>query len=522
MECSRKGGGRMKAKVVIVDDNPITVRSLEKTIDWEGKGCVIAGTATDGEAGKALCLSVHPDILLLDIRMPQKDGLMMLEEIRETLPECKVIIITGYDQFQYASRAIKLSVFDYILKPIRNAEVEEVLDRALAQMKSRKEQDIAVRRAAQLTARTHLLSLMMNDSRSGQDVHQLLRDANAFSDSYAVMCVNSATDQPVPYERLSDVDAALEGARMRTVTLFLYDMLVVYVMFDGECAEWMEDVRSIDRLIRGCIPEKVHIGVSAKMTSKHAIRRAYHQARQTLWEQTLSGGGEAPVFYSEEGALTSGGIVQMHEKIEQLAQAADLEEESIREAAATLFSLCGRQYSNLRAMVSLYAMMLYKKFPCDMTPEIDREISTTLFASSEEEVYRCLSSLCRTLKQAQTEKEEENYSLMTRSVLEYIRLHAAQSLRLTDIADRFHINTNYLSLLIKRETGVTFHDHVLRAKMDIAHTMLADPRVRVSEVARAVGYSNYISFYNTFKRLENMTPTEYRNRVVPNPIEDEE
>lgn len=512
----------MQAKVVIVDDNPVTVRSLTKTIDWEGKDCVVAGTATDGESGKALCLSVHPDILLLDIRMPQKDGLQMLEEIRDAVPDCKVIIITGYDQFQYASRAIKLSVFDYILKPIRNAEVEEVLDRALAQMKSRKEQDVAMRRAAQMTARTHLLSLLMNESRKGQDVHQMLRDAGVYCERYAVMCVNSLSDQPVPYEALEAVDAALEDEGLRTVTLFLYDMLVVYIMFDDEALQWKEDILRVDGVIRANVAQAVCVGVSPLMSSKHSIRQAYHQARQTLWEQTIGGESGQPVFYDEEEAPASGSIVQMHQRIEQLAEHADLREESTREAAATLFSLCGRQYSNLRALVSLYAMMLCKKYPCDITQEIDRQISTTLFASSEEEVYRCLSGLCEALKAAREEKAVESYSLMTRSVLEYIRLHAAQALRLSDIADRFHINTNYLSLLIKRETGVTFHDHVLRAKMDIAHTMLADPRVRVSEVARAVGYSNYISFYNTFKRLENMTPTEYRNQVVPNLAEEEE
>lgn len=512
----------MQAKVVIIDDNPVTVRSLEKTIDWAGKGCVVAGTATDGESGKTLCLSVRPDILLLDIRMPQKDGLQMLEEIRDIVPDCKVIIITGYDQFQYASRAIKLSVFDYILKPIRNAEVEEILDRALAQMKSRKEQAVAVQRAAQLTARTHLLSLIMNESRRGQDVRQMLESAGAYSEQYAVMCVNSLSEHPVPYEALDAVDAALEEAGLNTVTLFLYDMLVVYVMFDDAQADWQEEIRHVDRVIRDHVPEKVCVGVSPLMSSKHAIRQAYHQARQTLWEQTLGGEEESPVFYSEEEIPQSGSIVQMHQKIERLAEKADLEEASIREAASTLFALCGRQYSNLRALVSLYAMMLCSKFPCDMTQEIDRQISTTLFASNEEEVYRCLSNLCRALREARTQKEEAQYSLMTRSVLEYIRLHAAQSLRLSEIADRFHISANYLSLLIKRETGITFHDHVLQAKMDVAHTMLSDPRVRVSEVAHAVGYNNYISFYNVFKRVEGITPTEFRRQVVPNLVEEEE
>ena len=66
---------------------------------------------------------------------------------------------------------------------------------------------------------------------------------------------------------------------------------------------------------------------------------------------------------------------------------------------------------------------------------------------------------------------------------------------------------NYLSALIRKETGITFHEHVLNAKMAVARNLLADPRMLVEEVARAVGYGNYISFYNAFKRSEHMTAT---------------
>ena len=119
------------AKVVIVEDNPVTLPSLIQTIDWQALNCEIAGYASDGESGRELILSVRPDLLLADIFMPQIDGLQMLEEVRQELPDMKVIIITGYERFQYASRAIKLSVFDYILKPIRNEELIQSVQRAL-------------------------------------------------------------------------------------------------------------------------------------------------------------------------------------------------------------------------------------------------------------------------------------------------------------------------------------------------------------------------------------------------------
>ena len=83
-----KGMNTMLTKVAIIDDNPITVRSLTQTIDWASRGCVVAGTATDGQSGRALVLRVRPDILLLDIRMPQMDGLDMLGEVRAAVPDC--------------------------------------------------------------------------------------------------------------------------------------------------------------------------------------------------------------------------------------------------------------------------------------------------------------------------------------------------------------------------------------------------------------------------------------------------
>ena len=89
-----------------------------------------------------------------------------------------------------------------------------------------------------------------------------------------------------------------------------------------------------------------------------------------------------------------------------------------------------------------------------------------------------------------------------------------EGLQLNTVADMMCVSGNYLSALIRKETGITYHEHVLNAKMAVARTMLSDPRILVEEVAHAVGYSNYISFYNAFKRVEHMTPTEYRNGKV--------
>ena len=179
----------MQAQVAIVEDNPITVRSLLKTIDWASLGCEIVGTAMDGVSGRELLLNTRPDILLTDIRMPEEDGLDMLESVREELPDMKVIIITGYDHFQYASRAIKLSVFDYILKPIQNEEVIRTVRRALDIMRKQQEKDAAISQVDVFRTKAQLLSLLTNDSHAGQDVGLMLEEAKLRAPAYYLMII---------------------------------------------------------------------------------------------------------------------------------------------------------------------------------------------------------------------------------------------------------------------------------------------------------------------------------------------
>ena len=502
----------MQAKVAIVEDNPITIRSLVETIDWAQLGCTIVGTAMDGAEGAQLLLDERPDILLTDIRMPREDGLEMLESVRAQLPDLKVIIITGYDQFQYASRAIKLSVFDYILKPIQNEEVVRAVCRALDAMRRQKEKDVAIHQVDVYRMKAQLLSLLTNDSHAGQDVGLMMQEVNLKAAAYYLMIIQPDGAQTPELSFMNQVDAVLSTCAINAASVVLYDSMVVYVMRDQADEAWREEAKRVAETIGGAMPGKTHIGISGLAVSRHQIRQTYQQARQALWEDTMNHGDRHGTFYCATELHGDSPMAEMRRKVDELIAEAELTEENAQEAARALIEVSGRQYSYLRALVSMYALMLTRKFSCPMTEEIDRAMGRVWYVSNEENVSECLIQLCQAL--SRTSQPEGSCSLLTKSILEYIRLHGAETLRLNDVAEKFHVSSNYLSSLIRRETGTTFHDHVLRAKMDIAHTMLADPRILVEEVARAVGYSNYISFYNTFKRVEHMTPTEYRNQLA--------
>ena len=501
----------MSLKVVIVEDNPTTVLSLVKTIDWDVMKCEVAGTAGDGESGGVMIRQLKPDIVLTDIRMPVKSGLDMIADVREDVPDCRFVIITGYDEFQYASQAIKLGVFDYLLKPIDNEEVMRTVRRAAAMTRRQMENDVALEQAENLKMRAQLLTLLTNDSQRGQGVHELLAGAGLQFHTYYIMALQQTEERYFSQAVLNRVEAVLARRRMRTVTLLLYDLAVIFVPRGDDGKGWHEEATELACDLFDELVNPVRIGVSGLGQSSHAIRQAYLQARRALWEAALRKGNRACVFYEDQGDGPVGQehIADTQRQIDELIARAELTDGFAAEAARALAEQSGRQYSNLRAMMFLYTTGLRRRFGLSADEELDAVMSGIWFVSTEEDVRLCLKELNEAfLRRMDMPKQ----SLLTRNALQYINLHAIEGIQLNDVADKLCVSANYLSALIRKETGVTFHEHMLEARMNVARSMLADPRILVEEVARAVGYGNYISFYNAFKRIEHMTPTEYRNR----------
>ena len=114
-------------RVILVDDERLILRGLSTVVPWAELGCEVAGTAHDGAAGLELIRSIHPDIVMTDIRMPNLDGLTMLAAIRSEFPDIQMSVLTAYRDFEYARQAITLGVCRYLLKPSNLEELKEAV-----------------------------------------------------------------------------------------------------------------------------------------------------------------------------------------------------------------------------------------------------------------------------------------------------------------------------------------------------------------------------------------------------------
>jgi len=125
-------------KVLIIDDEEIIREGLKTVIDWETLGCKVIGEATDGDEGLEMLSTMQPDIVITDIRMPGLNGLEMISKIKKHKHECKIIILSGFRDFEYAQQAVKLGAFRFLLKPTNTKEIILSIEEAIIELKKLK------------------------------------------------------------------------------------------------------------------------------------------------------------------------------------------------------------------------------------------------------------------------------------------------------------------------------------------------------------------------------------------------
>lgn len=499
----------MAYKVVLIDDNMNTVNSLRLTVDWEGLGYEVAGVAYDGGPGATLIERVRPDVVITDIQMPGVNGLTMIEQVQEYLTNTRVIVVTGYDNFQYATQAIRLSVMDYVLKPIDNEELTQTLLRAARSLDQDRQRNERLKQMDLFHRRAQLLAILTS---YGNQVEpgSFSRFLTGPVKQYVVIVGRSKTIISRPaLERLSFEEYPDD---VELVSVVADGDLVIFVGMKEERPDWKLAAQMIVNKVRDHIPEMI-IAVSGVHRAEEELKTAQQEARRTVLEFSVLERSSRVGFYEPDTSQrlrTRARLAGMEELCGRLA--ARFDDMSMEET----WEIISRSYEGNLRLLRILLMMYCTNLMREKLPENQwsEEVDTIVFEltqiSREEDAKNWFFRLFALLKE-QMEKNS-GLSVLIRNILDYIRRYAAEGLKLEDVSNQFHISPNYLSTLIRKETGITYQQHILLAKMAVAKQLLDDTRMRVEDIAYSIGYENYISFYNIFKRLEGMTPSEYRFR----------
>lgn len=494
----------MEYTVLIVEDNQIALESLKCTIPWEQLGLRLIATAENGCQGCELIRQFHPDIVLADIHMPELDGLTMVELMEAELADSRVIFITAYEKIEYASRAIKLSAFDFILKPLDNEELCQSLRRAAESL--HKDRDAAMeseRRDAALRRFRFMSALSATGADRTENV--FLGFANRVPSGFFLICVESSDGITGPM--LQRVDFIDSPKNLELVSAVLDGELVIYCGMFGETAGWQIQARNVAEMISHNYMDQT-VAVSDLHTQASELKAAYDEARQTLLRHMIYGRHTSVDFFGNQSMnstrLTR--LVDLEQCCSKMAQKIDtMTAEAVWNV---MMEKSGGKLRIVRIMLLSFCTkaMQEKGNPSHWTDSMDISVYDITKLGTLDSARSWLDSFFHEIQKINVPAN----SALVRNVLEYIREHVTEGLLLENVAAIFFVSPNHLSTLIRKETGITYRQHVINAKLTVAKQMLADTRMRVEDIAYAIGYENYISFYNVFRKTENMSPTEYR------------
>ena len=527
-------------KVFLVEDECVVREGLRDCIDWERYGFEFCGDAPDGELALPQIRKLRPDILITDIKMPFMDGLALSKLVCAELPETRIILISGHNDFEFAQEAIEIGVEQYLLKPVTKASLLKTLEDVSRKIDEEREQKDYLRRFQQegqeyeQFARRKFFEQITSGSLRVSEIYEQAKKLQIDIDAegYNVILLTLQSRGAAEYsqtlaERLEELMAYL--LRYGEYLLFRCNLMTYCVIVKGGGAELDGAVkRCLENISRRCAGDDAlgwYAAVSEPVARLSELPGCYARAhtilsyrhllpdRHVLTADVLQKPqrGSLSELDAVDASKADPAIIRNFLQTGMREEIPDFVSEYLASFGNTLDSMLFRQYVLLELRFS--AIRAAKSFGYSQE-EFLRPLGSgqTLTADVDRETLQ--KSCTVLLRRAIDLREEESgnqYKSMLKRALRYIDQHYAdEDLSLNSVAKAANISPNYFSGVFSQEMGQTFVEYLTEKRMARAKELLRYSGKRSSEVAYEVGYRDPRYFSFLFKKTLGCTPSSYR------------
>lgn len=507
--------------VLIADDEPIIRRGIKKLVDWEALGYHIIGEAGDGLTTLEFILKNNPQLVLLDIKMPEMGGLEVMKKAREAGYNGKVIILSGYSDFTYAQEAMRYNVKSYLCKPVEGPLLEKELNTLSEQLNA----EISDMLAADLYKKKSTDAILKEILTGSCDFSQLnLKDLNMDTDCYQVVIYEKyhqkATDTSYSFSELLRV-ANKNQSFFFTVMLDNHEVIILKNEYAvGKFKDFLQHYHKDMQPQEGSPLDSLFIAYGSIVHTPDKIQASYAQAQQLMQRR----------FYCKKGQHTLG-----YEALEGITSNTVLLNDATLENYACLISSflqAGNQGSLNDTMEELTRKLYYSVEGIDSV----KLFMTDLFLRVKEQLTRILpaeppfptnSQIINIIREKHylheiTDFFTEQFNGLMQSnclctngstidnIVYFIQNNYRDNIRLESIATAFGYNTSYLGQIFSAKTGYSFNAFLDKIRIEKACELLKNPSLKVYDVAELVGYRSVDYFHLKFKKQMQQSPLEYR------------
>lgn len=521
-------------KIFVVEDEPLIRQSLRTAIETSSGPYMFCGEAGDGEMALSMMMDLQPDILITDIKMPFMDGLELARLAGESMPWLKTIIVSGHDEFGYAQQAISIGVDQYLLKPIRQAELIKAVETAVAGIDAEKKRAERASRYDDHEVEAALFRQLMHHVLFGDaPAARILDDAkslgvNLMHPFHQVVLVELSGAAAGEDERRAARDALLNrlGRDIATPGIFVMpDQLVFVASADTEQAlseETYTTLRVVLHELEAYGVQAVTI-VSTPAERLSAVSDAYSRVSSMarlaghLYAGQivdLSDRSQAPAVPS----TCTGTFSASCAKKLQYATAEDASD-MLDEFLGTLDDvILGSQIGRYQILLDIYST-------CAGVIQEDGSESAAAAAlggvldlvdgsAAREAFHACAHELVdRTVTARRKSGDVTTRGGIMQQAVEFIEENYNNpDISLHLVSAHVGFSPAHFSMMFSQKMGRTFIDYLTGVRIDKARELLSSTDKKLSAIAAEVGYNepNYFSY--VFKKRVGVTPKEYRNR----------
>ena len=540
-------------KIFLAEDEVVVRETIKRMIPWEELGFELVGEAADGEMALPLLIRQQPDLLITDIKMPFMDGLTLARLAKKEIPGLKVVILSGYDDFNYAKQAIGIGVEDYLLKPItKNALIER-----LSEIRSRYEHEKTQKEYYEKFQR-EMQAYEKNSSRDffealvggSMDMMEVYKRAEKLgldivAEAYNVLIFTMNCDEDFSGQR--DEYSSWEAESLEllenffaghsSAMLFRSNIFSYGVLLKGQRETIEENTRACVDEIRKILSRQdgrrewfLAVGQSVDRLSQ--IQKSYHTASRAFSQRYLY--DENILYYDEMETMEHPGgqaetednaylqkvdVNALNPAILQKFLSNGLQEETENFVKDYFYaigqepmeSLVFRNYVILNVRFSVISFI--KGLGCD-TNEMESADTEEVLAESGKNMESAIAYAKKMISQA-IEIRDQNSGNKNRSILktavDFIDSHYMdEEISLNTVANVANVSSNHFSALFSQNMGQTFIEYLTTLRMNKAKELLRCTGMRSSEIAGEIRYKDAHYFSYLFKKTQGMTPSDYR------------
>ncbi|WP_028609278.1 response regulator [Paenibacillus harenae] len=531
--------------VLLVDDEDYVLDFLEEQIPWASIGVMTVYRANSAEEALEIAERTLPQIVVTDIQMPETSGLELLAALRHEYQGTKVVLLSGYSEFEYARKALQQGAADYLLKPVTEAEVVACLRKVIAVIDEEK------RQSDNLSAASDMLKLGITRMREHLMLDLLL--GKKYSPAELQRHLHALKLPLGPDEKcvlaLIRIETGTEEARREDFELFSYGLLnmaeeiffnqineipslwsckdsyrfvniLLPVRLFGEPKQLHLRMSELQQLVQHYLKRPVSILITGSFTYRHELHRQYLQALNAFGR--LIGTRSGVIHSLDEDAADPElkPLTQLHQSptFQQLMETGRWEEvtDKLELILDELNSPLYRSQQHLMEAVyylfSSFSYIAHKQGDsfADLVghPALQPE---SYYFKSIDTIREWALSLIEQFKRS-LQEATPNRSHIIRQIHEYIGRHLHEDVSLTRVSEHVYLHPVYLSRLYKKETGESLSAYISRIRMEKAAELLMTTNKKVSDIAKEVGYRKTQYFIHIFKECYQLTPQSFRNR----------